>query len=395
MTTGSQTIDADELLKLLGELVAAPSVNPPGNEIVAARVLERYLRGRELEPTIVQRDGDRANLLCRVPARHRSDGDRKTLLLTSHLDVVPVDDSQCWRHDPFRATVEAGRVVGRGACDAKGQVAAMALAATAIARRGELDGDLLLLAVFGEERKGLGSKAAVAAGIRADAAIVGEPTQNRLCIGHPGRLQADLRVGASSTHPLEAGADRNSVLAMGSLLAFLREHAVALEGQVGGTHGRARLVPFHMAGGAPDVLSPPAQTQVLASLWFGHPLTHDDAIRAFEVQLRAFTEATGIEVEASFRPGAHPAGVDNDAPIVNEAAAALLAMGMCDEPMVFGASCDMYVFAGAGIPSIILGPGSLDQCHAANESIGIDELTAAAQIYERIASSFLKTEVGA
>jgi len=384
------TDDTGELVALLSDLIAAPSVNPPGNEIAAVRILERYLQAKGLEPQRAQREGDRCNLLCRVRAGSSPTREVKTLLLTSHLDVVPADDLDDWHGNPFQARVEGSRIIGRGACDAKGQLAAMALATTKIAACNALAGDILFLAVFGEEHKGLGSKAAVAAGVTADAAVVGEPTGNRICIAHPGRLQAQFRVTASTTHPSKVDADRNTILAMGSFLSFLRDEAPRLEKQVWGHHGPARLVPFHMGGGDPEILSPPLCASMQTSLWFGHPLTHEDAIGAIQTRVDSFAKATGISVESTYRSGAYPAGVDIDTPIVCDAATALRNLHLHDEPTVFGASCDMYVFTGADIPSIILGPGHLAQCHAANESVRIDELATAAKAYQRIAEIFLK-----
>ena len=126
------------------------------------------------------------------------------------------------------------------------------------------------------------------------------------------------------------------------------------------------------------------------SLWFGHPLSHDDVIAMLDAELAAFTQTTGLAVQTSYHHGAMAAGVDRNEAIVQHAAKAARQAGINAEPAIFAASCDMYVFGHQGIPSIILGPGSLDQCHAANESIGIDELCTACEIYRRLAVEFLR-----
>ena len=387
MAGPADDIDRDELVGLLCELIAVPSVNPPGDELPAARVLMDHFQRCGLPAEFVQREGNRTNLICRVPGRSP---DGRTLILTSHLDVVPVDDRDEWESDPFDAAVRNDRVIGRGACDAKGPLAAMACALVTIARRGaRLDGDLVFLAVYGEEKRGLGSKAAVAAGIRADAAVIGEPTRNRIRIGHPGRLQAAITVEAPATHPTAAGFESNSITAMGRFLAYLGECSDGITEEIKGASDSGRLVPFRIRGGRDDVLSPPQRTQTSLSLWFGHPTTHDRAIDVLESRLADFARATGVNVSASYHRGAMAAGVAAEEAIVQHAIDAVKRVGSPADVSQFPASCDMYVFCHAGIPSIILGPGRLEDAHAANESVGIDELGVAAGIYAEMAGTYL------
>jgi acetylornithine deacetylase/succinyl-diaminopimelate desuccinylase-like protein len=108
-----------ELVDLLRALIRIPSVNPPGDEILAARFLEGVLTAEGLRPTVVEPFPGRGSIVCRV----RGDGTGgDPLLLLSHLDVVPADPAG-WSHDPFGGDLAEGYVWGRGAVDMKSMVA--------------------------------------------------------------------------------------------------------------------------------------------------------------------------------------------------------------------------------------------------------------------------------
>ena len=109
----------DELVGDLRALIRIPTVNPPGDEIVAARHVERLLADLGLRPEVVEPFPGRGSVACRL----RGDGTGGApLLLLSHLDVVPAPPDD-WTHDPFSADIADGYVWGRGAVDMKGMVA--------------------------------------------------------------------------------------------------------------------------------------------------------------------------------------------------------------------------------------------------------------------------------
>ncbi len=109
----------DELIEDLRALIRIPTVNPPGDEIRAARHVETLLADLGLRPEVVEPFPDRGSVACRL----RGDGTGGApLLLLSHLDVVPAP-ADGWTHDPFAADVAGGYVWGRGAVDMKGMVA--------------------------------------------------------------------------------------------------------------------------------------------------------------------------------------------------------------------------------------------------------------------------------
>ena len=111
----------DETVGLLQELLRLNTVNPPGNETIAAELLRDYLGDSGLSCELYAREPGRANLVARIPGR----GDGPSLLLLSHTDTVVADPDE-WSVDPWSGALQDGCVWGRGALDMKGHVAAAA-----------------------------------------------------------------------------------------------------------------------------------------------------------------------------------------------------------------------------------------------------------------------------
>jgi acetylornithine deacetylase/succinyl-diaminopimelate desuccinylase-like protein len=171
----------DEAVEVLRELIRLDTVNPPGNETLAAELLGAYLEDAGVECELYAKVPERANLVARLPGR----GDGPTLLLLSHTDTVLADSTE-WSVDPWSGDVRDGHVWGRGALDMKGQVAASAVTIATLAREGfEPAGDVVFAACADEE--------------------VGEDFGlSWLCREHPDAVRADYCVN-------EGGGDRVEV----------------------------------------------------------------------------------------------------------------------------------------------------------------------------------------
>src|SRR5438552_3634831 len=167
-----------ETTRLLRDLVALPSVNPMGRDLPADIVFEHRVAGyleqffRDLGVPYERQEiaPQRANVVARLEIP----GARRTLLLEAHQDTVPVDQMTI---EPFGARIENGRLYGRGACDIKGGMASM-LACFARAVREKPAGacNVLMACTVDEEHTFLGVQRLVR-DLRADLAVVAEPTQ--------------------------------------------------------------------------------------------------------------------------------------------------------------------------------------------------------------------------
>ena len=136
----------DEAVGLLQTLIRLNTVNPPGNETIAAEALADYLRRQGVECELYARTPERANLVARIPG-----GDGPSLAFLSHTDTVVADAGE-WSRDPWSGDLADEHVWGRGALDMKNQVAASAVAFASLAREGfEPAGDLVFIAAADEE----------------------------------------------------------------------------------------------------------------------------------------------------------------------------------------------------------------------------------------------------
>ena len=136
----------DEAVELLQRLIRLDTVNPPGNETLAAECLRDYLAAQGVETELLARDPGRANLVARLRG-----GDGPTLAFLCHTDTVVADASE-WARDPWSGELVGEEVWGRGALDMKNQVAASAVAFASLAREGfRPTGDLVLIAAADEE----------------------------------------------------------------------------------------------------------------------------------------------------------------------------------------------------------------------------------------------------
>ena len=137
----------EEVIDLLQRLIRLDTVNPPGNETLAAELLREYLAESGVECELYAKVPERANLVARIPGTVG----RPRLALFSHTDTVLADPAE-WRVDPWSGEVRDGEIWGRGALDMKGQVAASAVAIASLAREGfQPAGDLIFVAAADEE----------------------------------------------------------------------------------------------------------------------------------------------------------------------------------------------------------------------------------------------------
>lgn len=211
-------IDEALLLEDLTTLLSIPSVGGTGAEVeVQAWLAERWtaeglevdrwdidVPALEADPEFPGMEVPRDHAMG-VTATLRGTGGGRTLLLDGHTDVVPPGDLDAWSGDPFtvrRMPIDgADALVARGASDMKAGVASMWAAVRAIARAGiPLRGDVVLAPVCGEEDGGLGTFALLKHGVRADMAIITEPTALGIVPGNGGALTFRLTVRGLAAH---------------------------------------------------------------------------------------------------------------------------------------------------------------------------------------------------
>jgi acetylornithine deacetylase/succinyl-diaminopimelate desuccinylase family protein len=380
-------VDPDEVLASARALIAAPSENPGGTEDRAAAVAVDLLAALGADVQTIRGEADRPSVLARF-----GDGSRPRLAWNGHLDVVPAGDPARWDHPPFAAVVADGRMIGRGAADMKGAVAAAIGAASAIRRAGvELGGTLELHLVADEELTGLhGTKVLWERGLLdQDAAIVGEPTGLRLGLAERGGAWITAVATGRAAHGSTPGLGVNAITSMARLLLRLdevlpdREHPL-----VGRPTVNAAVI---AGGGAPNVVPDRCEVDVDRRILPGE--TSPEAVLAPFEALAADLRREHPEVELSFavREWTDAAEADGGSDVARACREAVAAeTGAVPADVGFTGITDARFYLNqAGIPAVILGPGSLAVAHTAGEWIEVAELVAAARVYARAFVGFL------
>jgi acetylornithine deacetylase len=359
-----------ELPELLRQLVAIESVNPAlandatGEGAIARHVaawLERAGLDVELDEVVPGRPN--------VVARARGSGGGRTLLLNAHTDTVGVAAME----DGFEPRREGDRLYGRGAYDMKGGLAAIMLAA-AEASRLSLAGDVVVAAVIDEELASLGTERLVAT-VRADAAIVTEPTELEVVVAHKGFAGFEIETRGRAAHGSRPDLGVDAIAKMGGVLVAIER----LDGEL------------RAAGPS-------------------HPLVGTGSVHASLIEggqeYSSYPERCALVGERRLVPGETPAHAEGELRTILEGLAsadpqldAALTMGFARPPLelpegepfvetvrrvaeaVLGAPpalagrpfwTDAAILAEAGIPTVLLGPGG-DGAHAAVEWVDLDD----------------------
>ncbi|VTU37640.1 putative succinyl-diaminopimelate desuccinylase [Variovorax sp. PBS-H4] len=187
-----------DAVALCSRLIEFDTSNPPGDEAGCAGFLGRTLADAGFEVAEHSFGPRRVNLVARKPGARAT----RSLCFVGHLDVVPAG-AMPWRHPPFRATQEGGRLYGRGSCDMKSGVAAFVVAAMRSAAQLGEDASLTLVFPGGEETGCEGSSALVRSGVDLtgfDGIVVAEPTDNKPLLGHKGALWLRARARGVAAH---------------------------------------------------------------------------------------------------------------------------------------------------------------------------------------------------
>lgn len=220
-----------ELEQLLSALVNIPSPNPPGDCREIARFIVEWL-----EPTgatIELLHPPEKDVATSVVAT-LGDGQAPVVMLHAHIDTVPVaeDEAKHWSYPPFEATIQDGRLYGKGSIDDKGILAAMMMAFKKIAATpAALRGTVVLVAAAEEEVGGqLGTRWLAGAGHlpEADFIVVGEQTGNRVALAHKGVMRAAVTTRGQSVHATNPDRGVNAITAMARIVLALDAYHQAL-----------------------------------------------------------------------------------------------------------------------------------------------------------------------
>ncbi|HEU4628821.1 MAG TPA: ArgE/DapE family deacylase [Gemmatimonadaceae bacterium] len=375
-----------DAVALARDLVRVDSRNPslapggPGEE-GAARLLRAVLDAWGFRTTMLEAAPGRPNVIARI-----GDGRGPTLMLNGHLDVVGTDGMT---HPPFEATVRDGRLYGRGACDMKAGVAAMCAAAWRAHQAGLLRGEVIVAAVVDEEWESLGTRALLAHGVRADAAVVTEPTRLTVAPAHRGFAWVEVTVHGRAAHGSRYDEGVDAIMLAAQLLAELERYE--REELTRRTHpllGRASLHASTIAGGTGLSTYPERCTLTVERRTLPGERGEDALREVREACERVRARRPEFRADVVALTAQAPSDVPVDAPLVRALGAALAAEG--EAPRVEGLSCwtDAALLNAGGIPAVCFGPGDIALAHADEEWVPIDEIERATRVLTRLLATW-------
>ncbi len=390
-------------VRVLCDLVALPSVNPAGRSEKASPYGEsqvtEYLAGLFQELGLpVHRQivaPGRENILAELAGAAPAAGGR-LLLFDAHQDTVSADGMTI---DPWRPVIRNGRLYGRGSCDVKGGMAAMLAVLARLARERPAGMPTIIMACSAEEEYTLSGAAALAELWKGggcpllprvpDAAIVAEPTSLNVIAAHRGVIRWRCLTQGRAAHLSQPGAGCNAIYSMARVVSAIERY----------------------------------DREVLAGLT-AHPLCGANTLNVGTIAggtcANIVPERCGIEVELRVPPGEDAESrrkelldylqreLDQQPPAHHEppymhapplpdagngelaeqlAAAARAVVGDCQ---VGGASyaTNAAIYARAGVPAVVFGPGSIEQAHTADEWISIDQLHQAVEVLYHFVTRF-------
>ena len=368
----------------LRDYVAIPSVNPMGRSDISPQIagerryaehLREQLRRLGLDTELIG-EPERPSVI----AEARPAGAKSTLLVASHLDTVPVDGMEI---DPFDPRIEDARLYGRGSCDTKAGMAAAVDALGRVLESGSLRCNLILVGEADEELGSEGARAVVdhLESRRPDWAIATEPTDLRVVTHHKGVAQVGLRARGVACHSSDPAAGRNAIVLIGRTILALEELSEELSSHPDPRLGESTLSIGVVGGGHAWNIVPDR-----AWLTFDRRLLPGEDIQSVRREIESRLMLSGIEdVEIERCSLLKPAlATQDDSPAVRTCQRALADEQLPEGPRAVAFGTDAGVFALAGIASVVIGPGSIEQAHTAREWVEVEQVETMARLFRRL-----------
>ena len=381
-------VKPEALFATLADLVSINSVNPqypggPGEAAVAEYVAD-YFRKNSIPFELQMVLEGRSNVIARLEGRPGG----RTLILEAHMDTA---SELGMRRDPFRPVREGNRLYGRGSCDTKAGLAAMMHALKILSEAGiRPEASVFLVAAVDEEYSFRGVVKFLEKGIHADGAMVAEPTSLETVVASKGTLRWRLWTHGRTAHSSKPHLGINAVYKMAKVLTAMEERfPTVFQKRRHPLLGSPTLNVGIIQGGVqvnqvPDYCTIEIDRRLLPGE------TKESVWKEFE-GLLADLRGHDSELEVEMEPP-----ILQDCPLETRVCERIVQVVSKISQELMGHSrivgvpygSDASKLAGAGIPSIILGPGNIDQAHAADEYVDLDQVALAAEFYARTILEF-------
>ena len=357
-----------------------------------ADFLERSARDRGFDTFRIDVSHQCSNLLISFEV----DSSKPWMLFDSHLDTVSVDGMTV---DPFAAEIADGKLYGRGACDTKGSGAAMLTALTAYAKScesgtsgagGDSHGYNIMLLYSVDEEQGMsGIRAFVddylsSSSRRVIGAVVGEPTGLEPVVAHNGVQRYRIATRGIATHSADPSRGRSAISDMARLIIHLEdEYIPSLEAKHELTGMAQCSINVIRGGTAANIIPERCEIEVDRRTVPGEASL--EVVEELKTRLDEYLAANaGVEIDFMAAVETPPLTPKGDHGFLDGICAVVKSSGRCGNPIGVRYATHAGDLCVAGLPSVVLGPGDIDQGHTKNEWIDVSELEAAVPLYLQI-----------
>lgn len=378
---GVSLSDQTRVLSLLKDIIAANSENPPGREQDVAKVLQDHLESYGISCKSVG-PSTRPNLIFST-----HDGEKGPLVMHGHMDTVPIGPLENWDYDPFASEIVNGRLYGRGACDMKGPISALAETMILYAE-GKYKTPLLMLATSDEESGCSGAENVAESGILEGVqyGVCAEPTSLNVLVGEKGMLWSKIIAKGKAAHGSRPNEGVNAIELCMKAIPILTEQEYQYE--VEELLGKPTMNLGRISGGTKvNVVPEYCEAQIDMRLVKGQ--TPEGILETMNARLDTAKLSDSINVEYMMGKPAILTPIDSQiVKIVIQSVERVTGNEVQIGTATYGTDCSVLQ-PKIGILNVVCGPGSIEQAHQPNEYISIKQLLESVDVYLQIASEFV------
>lgn len=375
------------VIQTLADLVRINSVNAsyeggPGEKQIAAYV-RCFFEARGIEVWEKDVFPGRPNVLAKLPGKNPS----RRIVLEAHTDTVSVKGMTI---PPFDPVIKEDRMYGRGTCDTKAGLATMMHAVASLKEAGITPPCEVLLAAVVDEEYSYRGVVSLCEGLKADAAIVAEPTEMRAVIATKGVLRCRIVVRGKAAHSSKPHLGVNAITHMARIIAAIEEDNVRMAAFPHPLTGPGTCNVGVIQGGVqvnfvPDFCAIEIDRRLLPGQKAEEAVAHYEAILQ---QVMSGVTGASAEVEKPLLLVDEALDTPAEAEVMQVAGKMLAELGLDATPCGVPFGCDASKLARAGVPSIVFGPGSIDRAHTVDEYVELDQVEQALEFQRRFLLSF-------
>jgi acetylornithine deacetylase/succinyl-diaminopimelate desuccinylase family protein len=371
------------VIDILRDLIRINSVNPAYehgvSEAGVAAYMQEFFRAYGIETLEQAVFPGRPNLIAKLPGRDAS----RRVVFEAHMDTAGIARMDI---PAFEPKLSGGKVYGRGSCDTKAGLAAMMCALASLAREGLTPPCEIWMVGAADEEFSYRGVVRLCEGLSASAAVVAEPTSLRLVVATKGCVRFRIVVHGKAAHSAKPQLGISAISHMARVVSALERDADLLAAKTHPLLGPGTFNIGIIAGGTQvNVVAERCAIEIDRRLLPGED--PGEVLRSYADLIR---DIAGVQAEV--QPALLqdlPLETSAESSVVRVASEVLAGLGLDREPCGVPYGSDASKLSRSGVPSIVFGPGNIDQAHAATEFVECDEVEKALEFYRTFMLAFV------